>query len=408
MGITNADGTYTAWCIPPGTYKVFFFTDKVVSPNCYAFEWYSDKADFVNATPVSVTANHTTPNINAQLGSGSAISGRVTNSLGQGIENVAVNVYNTSNEWVCDAYTDLNGDYTAYGLRTGTYKIYFEADFAVVDDLCLSNPYQSEWYNDKADFNSATPVTVTAPDTTRNINAQLSNNAGNVKSEVLSLYGVSNAQCGNTSSLWSQVKNTGTITLPFSARVWYWVTGPSWSGSHWVGSASIAGLAVNTTKWYSYAWTIPSSATAGSYVYWAQAWITGKAISAWKGPQTFKVACGGSTVSARVSSLWAVYNARCGHTSNLWSQVKNTGSSVLPSSARVWYWVTGPSWSGSHWVGSASIAGLAVNTTKWYSYAWTIPSSATAGSYVYWAQAWITGKAISAWKGPQGFSVSCQ
>jgi hypothetical protein len=226
---------------------------------------------------------------------------------------------------------------------------------------------------------------------------------GSVTASVISLYSVTGAQCGHTSTLWAQVKNTGSAALPSNAKVWYWVDGPSWSGSHWVGSASTAGLGVGTTHWYSYRWAIPASATAGSYTYWAQAWTT-HVISYWKGPQTFTVSCG--SASASIISLWQVTGARCGQSSTLWAQVKNTGSAALSSNAKVWYWVDGPSWSGTHWVGSASAAGLAVNATDWYSYAWAISASATAGSYTYWAQVWTT-QAISPWKGPQGFSVSC-
>jgi hypothetical protein len=224
--------------------------------------------------------------------------------------------------------------------------------------------------------------------------------------QIISLYPVYNAQCGHASSLWARVKNTGSSVLPSDAKAWFWVNGPSWSGNHWVGSAPVAGLVVNASKWVSYAWAISAAAKAGSYIYWARVFKGSSPISGWKGPQTFTVSCGGSSVSARVISLWQVVGARCGHTSNLWSQVRNTGGSTLPTNAKVWYWVNGPSWSGNHWVGSTSVAGLAANITKWYSCVWAIPSGAKAGSYVYWAQVWAT-KAISAWKGPRGFVVSC-
>jgi len=34
-----------------------------------------------------------------------------------------------------------------------------------------------------------------------------------------------------------------------------------------------------------------------------------------------------------------------------WAEVKNTGSSPVPSNDTVRFWVTGPGWSGTHWVG---------------------------------------------------------
>jgi parallel beta-helix repeat protein len=223
---------------------------------------------------------------------------------------------------------------------------------------------------------------------------------------VTALWPVYNAHCGSTSTLWAQVKNTGGNVLPGTAKAWYWVGGPSWSGTHWVGSASVEGLGVNATKWVSYSWVIPSGKGSGNYTYWTRVYMGHSAISAWKGPQAFMVSCGFST-SARIFSLWPITGAHCGHTFTLWAQVKNTGSSTLPNNARAWFWVTGPSWSGSHWLGSASVSGLAANVRKWVFYSWAIPSGKSPGGYTYWAQVWIPGKAISPWKGPQWFSVSC-
>ena len=111
------------------------------------------------------------------------------------------------------------------------------------------------------------------------------------------------------------------------------------------------------------------------------------------------------TASAQVTGLWSVDNARSGQPSTLWAQVKNTGSSALPSTAKVWFYVDGPSWSGTQWVGSKSVSGLWPGSTDWYSFEWLIPSGATAGTYTYWAQVW-TDKSISYWSSAQTFSVS--
>ena len=222
---------------------------------------------------------------------------------------------------------------------------------------------------------------------------------------VTALWSVTGAKGGRTSTLWAQVKNTGSMELPSNANIRFFINSPGWSGSHWVGSASVAGLAPASDGWYSFDWAIPATVQSGRYAYWAQVW-TDTAISAFKGPQVFTVE--EATLSAKIIALWDVTGAACGKTSTLWAYVKNTGSFVMPSDAKVWFWVDGPNWSGTHWVGSASVSGLAVDAIKWYSYAWAIPSGASAGSYVYWAQVWQgASKAISAWKGPKAFSVSC-
>ena len=227
---------------------------------------------------------------------------------------------------------------------------------------------------------------------------------GSLSTRITSLWGVTNARCGQSSTLWAKMKNTGTATLPSNTSVWFWVTGPSWSGNHWVGSASVAGLAPNAVRWYSYDWTIPQGISNGTYTYWAQVWSNHRAISAWSAAQSFKVT---GCPTAQVVSLWPVSGARCGHSSILWAQVRNTGTFTLPSSSRVWFWANGPSWSGTHWIGFASAGGLASHAYHWYSYTWAIPSGATPGSYTYWAQVWVIHNAISAWKGPQAFRVSC-
>ena len=112
------------------------------------------------------------------------------------------------------------------------------------------------------------------------------------------------------------------------------------------------------------------------------------------------------SASAQILQIWPVDNATCGQTSTLWAEVKNTGSSALPSNAKVWFYVDGPGWSGSNWVGSASVSGLSVGSTDWYSFDWPIPSGATEGTYTYKAQVW-TDKAISSWSSAQTFDVSC-
>jgi hypothetical protein len=111
-----------------------------------------------------------------------------------------------------------------------------------------------------------------------------------------------------------------------------------------------------------------------------------------------------SHYSAEILSLWPVNEATLGGTAELWAQVKNIGSDSLPSNANVWFWVTGPNWSGSNWVGSTSVSGLAPGATQWFSTNWSIPGSAATGTYQYWAIVW-TDSAVSDWAGPTYFAV---
>ena len=70
-----------------------------------------------------------------------SIAGRVTNAGGNGIENVEVDILlSTDGSAITNTYTDADGYYTAVGLLTGSYKVYFYGGNA---------GYVSEWYNDK-------------------------------------------------------------------------------------------------------------------------------------------------------------------------------------------------------------------------------------------------------------------
>ena len=62
------------------------------------------------------------------------------------------------------AYTDNMGFYTITGLPSDTYKIQFTSEVS---------GYAGEWYDNKADYASATAVSVTAGHTTTGIDAVL-------------------------------------------------------------------------------------------------------------------------------------------------------------------------------------------------------------------------------------------
>jgi hypothetical protein len=160
---TDANGDYTVMAVLPGNCKVRFATHSVGN---YLEEWYNDQGSFNDADTVSVTAGATTSGIDAQLAAGGIISGKVMDSSLVEIENIAVCIYDTNNNWITVNWTDSNGDYTIQQLYTGNYKVYFDSQDAV-------NSYLCEWYNDKGDFASADTVAVTEGSSTNNINAVL-------------------------------------------------------------------------------------------------------------------------------------------------------------------------------------------------------------------------------------------
>ena len=155
--VTAADGTYTVAGLPTGSYKVEFYLGAGYIP-----EWYNDQRDFCSAQAVSVTVPNTTGEINAKLAIGGSISGTVTDSSAAGLQNVYVYVYDLAENFIAVDSTTANGTYTVSGLPTGSYKIKFYAN---------TTGYFDEWYNNKGDFDSAAPISVTAPNDTPGINA---------------------------------------------------------------------------------------------------------------------------------------------------------------------------------------------------------------------------------------------
>jgi len=160
---TDSDGYYTLHGVPAGDYKIQFNPDN--APGNYVREWYNDRDSFENADPVTVTVGQTTTGIDAQLAEAGSISGQVTDSLANGIQNVDVRVYDSNNNYIYSVTTDSNGDYTIHFLPPGDCKVYF--------DTWGAGNYVPEWYNDKGAFDEADVVAITAGQTTGNIDAQL-------------------------------------------------------------------------------------------------------------------------------------------------------------------------------------------------------------------------------------------
>ncbi|MEW6571702.1 MAG: LamG-like jellyroll fold domain-containing protein [Nitrospirota bacterium] len=160
-GSSTDNNGYYSINIDIGSWIILFNTDKA---GYYAPEWYNNKSIFSEAIPVIVVAGQATANINAQLEPGGKITGRVVDSYGNGIANVDVSAHDSNSDWRGGTITDSQGSYSI-GVGEGTWKIFFNAERAGYN--------VSEWYNNKASFNEADPVTVTTGQAISNINAQL-------------------------------------------------------------------------------------------------------------------------------------------------------------------------------------------------------------------------------------------
>ncbi|HEX5475445.1 MAG TPA: S8 family serine peptidase [Vicinamibacterales bacterium] len=223
--------------------------------------------------------------------------------------------------------------------------------------------------------------------------------------QILALYGVAGAVQGSAARLWAHVTNAGDLPFPAGTLAWFYVDGPGWSGTHWVGASDVSALTAGSSVWASFDWSVPPLLPPGAYTYTVYVYA-GDRISGASPTQSFSVSAA-PVPAARVLALYPVNGGRVASAgaASLWAHVQNTGTVPLPAGTSVWFLVDGPSWTGSHWVGGTTAGPLAPGKDAWFLLTWKVPASAAPGTYTYWAQVWAT-SAISAWSPAQTFVVT--
>lgn len=170
-GYTDATGAYTLTGLNPDIYRVSFMDP---SGQVNAPEFYSDSLTIEGATDVVVQAGKITPDINARLEPFSHITGTVTDSQGQPLENIFVSVYGMApdadslpfHQPLFSIYTKADGTYNLAGLIPGEYYVGFADTY--------NNALHPEYYNDAGYLMTADRIRVGRVMTVTNINAQLS------------------------------------------------------------------------------------------------------------------------------------------------------------------------------------------------------------------------------------------
>jgi len=153
--LTNPEGKYEVVGMATGNYKVYFNA----ASTGYCSEWYIDKSTYAVADPVGVTAEQTTPDIDAQLILGGVLSGRVADESGNGIQGVRVRLYDSGNKTFSIVTTDSGGNYTISGILPGSYRVNFDA-------TNVAGNYVSEYYNDKFTLSRADAINLISGQTT--------------------------------------------------------------------------------------------------------------------------------------------------------------------------------------------------------------------------------------------------
>jgi hypothetical protein len=154
---TDSNGSYTIAGLPSGEYRVR------AEAAGYIREYYQETYSYSQATAVSVNVPDNTPNIDFTLEVGGTISGYVYRADGSTpIESATVYANLIDGDYGMSARTGTDGSYTVTGLPSGNYRVNVRAD-----------GYISEYYDGTYNYIVATPVSVTMPDDTPNIDFSL-------------------------------------------------------------------------------------------------------------------------------------------------------------------------------------------------------------------------------------------
>lgn len=165
---TNASGDYSARGLPGGTYRVLF------RPNQYIPEAYNDQIDFDDADLIVVPSQANVAGIDAVLARGASVAGKVTDiATSLPIEGIFVELLDLNGRRVETAFTKADGTYTiAPSIASGQYVVRFNAD-----GRNASCAFVTAYSGGKLRIEEATRITLTAPNPTTGVDAQLSRGA---------------------------------------------------------------------------------------------------------------------------------------------------------------------------------------------------------------------------------------
>jgi invasion protein IalB len=158
---TNPDGTYELTGMGNASYRV---RASDCTMGAYATEWYNDKPTRAQADLVAATAGGTTAGIDFSLARAGSVSGVVTDAGGRELQGVCVQTFDPDGSPGHETSTSITGFYRLSSLHSGDNYVQFRD--------CGGRGLPSEWFDDKPDRASATPVTA-GPDQEVTANASL-------------------------------------------------------------------------------------------------------------------------------------------------------------------------------------------------------------------------------------------
>ncbi|MEO7061161.1 MAG: hypothetical protein ABI083_15675, partial [Lapillicoccus sp.] len=132
-------------------------------------------SDSTGSASVAVVGDRTQAISTTEMTAAGAISGRVNEAAGSHLPLAGILVQVYPSGLLGHAWTGPDGAYRLVGLPAGAeYKLNFNPTAGgLVATTAASHGYLTEWYNNKPDITTATPVAVTSGQTRRGANAGL-------------------------------------------------------------------------------------------------------------------------------------------------------------------------------------------------------------------------------------------
>ena len=160
--MTDAAGNYLLRGLGSGKYNIQI---EKSTQSGYADEWWSGSASATTATPIDTVEGTTSTGKDFTADLGGTISGRVTNTDGENVDDVLVSVWRLVDGRYVDegegAATDGLGQYSIRGLSAGTYTLGF-TDYISGGSFDQSGGavYEEQLWNNKATLDTATAMVV--------------------------------------------------------------------------------------------------------------------------------------------------------------------------------------------------------------------------------------------------------
>ncbi|GAA1758072.1 cell wall-binding repeat-containing protein [Agromyces humatus] len=166
--MTNEQGLYALTGLPAGGYKLEFVPQGHELSWNYVREWWQNKPDAESATVITLAPGASKSGVNAELTPGASFSGKITDLAGNPIDNAVIWARGEGGaQYSAKSWPD--GSYKVGGMPAGDYALKFESPW-----LGEQAKYIDEWWNDVADYASATRMKVATGQARSGFDARLS------------------------------------------------------------------------------------------------------------------------------------------------------------------------------------------------------------------------------------------